>query len=101
MKTCRVTTSAIIPAPAKQLYAIIADYRNGHPHIIPKPYFTYLEVEQGGIGAGTIIRFQMRVLGRTQNFRAVVTEPDPGRVLVETNNGGESVTTFTVDPLAD
>jgi hypothetical protein len=101
MKTFRVATSAIIPVPAKKLYAIIADYHNGHPHIIPKPYFTWLKVEQGGIGAGTIIRFQMRVLGKTQDFRAVVTEPEPGRVLVETNDGGVSVSTFTVASLAE
>jgi hypothetical protein len=83
------------------VYAIIANYRDSHPHILPKPYFTWLKVEQGGIGAGTIIRFQTRVLGKTQDFRAVVTEPDPGRVLVETNDGGVSVSTFTVDPLAE
>jgi len=47
----------------------------------------------------TIIRFQMNLLGKKQNFRAAITEPEPGRVLVETDldtNG--AVTTFTVDP---
>ena|SRR5690348_3083209 len=41
----------------------------------------------------------MRVFGRTQTFRAAITEPEPGRVLVETDldtNG--AVTTFTVNP---
>jgi glucose/arabinose dehydrogenase len=42
----------------------------------------------------------MRVLGRLQSFRSVVTEPEPGRVLVETNDNGY-VTTFTVEPRAD
>ena len=56
-------------------------------------------VEQGGIGAGTVIRFQMSVLGKKQTFRASVTEPEPGRVLVETYlDGNGAVTTFTVDP---
>jgi hypothetical protein len=59
-----------------------------------------LKVEQGGIGAGTIIRFQMRVLGKSQDFRGVVTEPEPGRVLTESYDGDASVTTFTVEPLA-
>jgi hypothetical protein len=27
----------------------------------------------------------MTVLGKTKHFRAAITEPDPGRVLVETN----------------
>jgi len=41
----------------------------------------------------------MSVLGKKQTFRAAITEPEPGRVLVETDldtNG--AVTTFTVDP---
>ena len=80
----RVSVSARIPAPSGRIYGIIADYRNGHPHILP-PAFSNLEVEQGGVGAGTIIRFNVRALGRTQLFRSVVTEPEPGRVLVETN----------------
>jgi hypothetical protein len=40
----------------------------------------------------------MRVLGRVQTFVAEVSEPQPGRVLVERNGGPRpSVTTFTVD----
>ena len=56
-------------------------------------------MEQGGIGAGTVIRFQMSALGQKRTLRAEITEPEPGRVLVETyldSNG--AVTTFTVDP---
>jgi hypothetical protein len=88
-----------VDAPADVVYGIIADYRNGHPHILPRQYFEWLEVEQGGRGEGTVIRFQMRVLGQTRVLRAVVTEPEPGRVLVETDTGGAGpVTTFTVEP---
>ena len=39
-------------------------------------------------------------MGRLQTFRATITEPEPGRVLVETNDTGY-VTTFTVDPRAE
>ncbi len=91
--------SALIQAPPQALYAIIADYEHGHPRILPKPPFVSLAVEQGGVGAGTIARVGMRVLGRLRMFRAVITEPEPGRVLVETNDNGY-VTTFTVDPRA-
>lgn len=98
MKTLRVTASAIVEAPTEWVYAIIADYRNRHPRILPKSYFLSLEVEQGGIGAGTVIRFQMRVLGKTQTSRATITEPEPGRVLVETNEPDGAVTTFIVEP---
>jgi hypothetical protein len=94
----RIAASKLIQAPAGQLYAIIADYRDGHPHILPRPPFVSLEVEEGGTGAGTVINFQMRLMGRLQSTRAAITEPEPGRVLVETVLDQDLVTTFTVDP---
>ena len=98
-KTFTVKASAPVGAPAEVVYNIIADYRKGHPHILPRKYFEWLEVEQGGRGEGTVIRFQMRVLGQTRVLRAAVTEPELGRVLVETDTGGVGpVTTFTVEP---
>jgi hypothetical protein len=99
MAPIRVSVSARIDAPPRALYDIIADYREGHPRIIPRPPFVALDVEEGGVGAGTVVRVQMRMLGRLETFRAVVTEPDPGRVLVETNDTGY-VSTFTVVPEA-
>jgi hypothetical protein len=93
-----ISASAIIPARRERVYSLIANYRDGHARILPRQ-FSDLVVEQGGIGAGTLIRFQMSVLGKKETFRASVTEPEPGRVLVETyldSNG--AVTTFTVDP---
>ncbi len=101
MALLQVTETATIHAPAENVYAILADYRDGHPHILPKKYFLSLNVEQGGIGAGTVINFQMRVMGRTQSFRAAVTEPEPGRVLVETNTPNGAVTTFDVRPAGE
>jgi Polyketide cyclase / dehydrase and lipid transport len=93
-----VSASATIPARRERVYSLIADYRDGHPRILPKQ-FSSLVVEQGGVGAGTIIRFQMRVLGKKQTFRAAITEPEPGRVLVETYlDANGAVTTFTVNP---
>lgn len=96
----RFSASDLILAPPQALYDIIADYHRGHPEILPKPSFDSLTVEQGGTGSGTIIRVQIRVLGQLQTFRSVVTEPEPGRALVETNDSGH-VTTFTVEPRAD
>jgi hypothetical protein len=93
-----ITASAIIPARRERVYSLIANYLDGHPRILPKQ-FSNLMVEQGGVGAGTVIRFQMSLLGKKQSFRAAITEPDPGRVIVETYlDGKDSVTTFTVDP---
>ena len=96
--THTVTASAIIPARRERVYALLANYRDGHPRILPKQ-FSELTVDSGGVGAGTVIRFQMNLLGRKQSFHAVISEPEPGRVLVEAySEPAGTVTTFTVDP---
>ena len=93
-----VGARARVNAPPARVYGIISDYRVGHPAILPKQ-FTSLTVEQGGTGEGTVIRCELRMLGQKQVFRAAVTEPQPGRVLVETIiEGAPLVTTFTVAP---
>ena len=96
--THTVSASASLPASADRVYAILADYRRGHPRILP-PQFRGLTVARGGVGEGTIVRFQMRIFGKTRTYRAAISEPAPGRVLVETglDSNGAS-TTFTVDP---
>ncbi len=52
------SVSALIDAPAAKVYGIIADYREGHPSILPKPFFGSIQIERGGTGAGTVISFQ-------------------------------------------
>ena len=96
-----VSVSRLIHAPARIVYDLIADYRNGHPRILPKPYFRSLNVEQGGYGAGTIINFQMQIMGRIQSFRSMITEPESGHILVETEMNAGAVTTFRVEPQSD
>jgi hypothetical protein len=97
MHEYKFSVSSLIPVPPKVVYGIIADYKSSHPQILPKPPFVSLTVEQGGIGAGTVLLVQMKVMGKLRAFKTIVTEPEPGRVLVETNDTGY-ITTFTVDP---
>lgn len=99
MSVFNVSGSAVIPAPSQHVYGIIADYRNSHPHIAPPKYFRNVAVVEGGVGAGTKIRFEMVLFGKTQQVESVITEPEPGRVLVETTSDGLAVTSFIVDPL--
>ena len=98
MSRYTVSFSRRIGAPAARVYEIIADYRNGHPRIIPPEYFQNLVVEKGGVGAGTVIRFESRVFGTTRAARATVTEPEPGRVLTETIEQPPIATSFIVQP---
>lgn len=96
------STERVIEAPAHIVYHLLADYREHHRHgpegFLP-PAFTKLVVEQGGVGAGTAIRFTMVMAGKARTTSATVSEPEPGRVLVETGPG--VTTTFTVEPVGE
>lgn len=95
-----ISASRIVQAPAQQVYDLLADYHEGHPRILPRPPFISLTVEQGGKGEGTVLNVEMKVLGRVQTYHATVTEPEPGRVLVE-HYADDSITSFTVEPHDD
>jgi hypothetical protein len=92
----RITASRRVAAPASRVYDIIADYRDGHPSILPRA-FRNLQVDEGGRGAGTRFHMDVHAFGRKETMRAAVTEPQPGRVLVEKDLDRPTVTTFTVE----
>jgi Polyketide cyclase / dehydrase and lipid transport len=79
------------------VYGYLADMRDHHPRFLP-PAFSDFQVESGGIGAGTVTRFTMTAGGRTREYRMKVDEPEPGRVLTESDMNSTAVTTFTVSP---
>lgn len=100
MHTITISAERAIDAPAAAVYAILADYHRHHPRILP-PAISDLAVEQGGIGAGTVIRFTTTLAGSRRSFRQRIEEPEPGRVLREVDIDGEGVTAFTVTPIGE
>ena len=72
MPLLRVSAERTVPAPAAAVYALLADYRDGHPRILP-PAFSDLKVVRGGAGAGTEIRFALRLGGRSKTSRRAST----------------------------
>jgi hypothetical protein len=97
MGTIHVSAEGRVDAPADTVYRYLADMREHHPHFLP-PAFSDFEVESGGVGAGTITRFKLNAGGRSRAYRMQVAEPEPGRVLTETDTNSSLVTTFTVTP---
>jgi hypothetical protein len=93
-----VSATRAIGAAPDIVYGIIADYRRGHPAILPAKWFGPLTVVEGGVGAGTRIRFSMKGLGPERPMEAVVAEPEPGRLLTETYPATGGVTSFIVEP---
>jgi uncharacterized protein YndB with AHSA1/START domain len=97
MGTIRVAAERTIDAPAATVYHCIADMREHHPHFLPLA-FSDFQVESGGVGEGTITRFAVTAGGRTRQYRMRVAEPEPGRVLTESDTTSSMVTTSTVTP---
>ena len=97
MATIHVSADRLVDAPANDVYGYVADMREHHPRFLPDA-FSDFTVESGGVGAGTVIRFKMNAGGRTREYRMQVAEPEPGRVLTESDTGSSLVTTFSVTP---
>ena len=103
MAQIHTQATAILAARPEDVYAIIADYHRGHREILPHTRLGGLydlHVEQGGYGAGTVISFKSRLLGAEQVLHQRVSEPEPGRMLVEQaiDSPQNETTTFTIDP---
>ena len=95
MTRTRISAERLVDAPADVVYHCIADYLHHHrPGGFLPPAFSELRIERGGVGAGTMMTFTMTLAGRGRTTTAEVSEPEPGRVLVET--GDQVRTTFTV-----
>jgi uncharacterized protein YndB with AHSA1/START domain len=88
-----------IDAPADKVYSYLADMHQ-HQRFLP-PAFSDFQIEEGGVGAGTITAFKITAGGRTRSYRTQISEPAPGRTLVETDTNSSLVTTFNVTPQGD
>jgi uncharacterized protein YndB with AHSA1/START domain len=92
-----VTAERVVEAPADAVYRYVSDMREHHPRYLP-PAFSDFQVESGGVGAGTITRFKVTAGGRSREYRMQVGEPEPGRVMTESDTSSSLVTTTTVAP---
>jgi hypothetical protein len=97
MPPINVSAERPIGVPADVVYGYLADMREHHPRFLP-PAFSDFAVESGGVGAGTVTCFKLTAGGRTREYRMEVAEPEPGRVLTESDTSSSLVTTFTVTP---
>lgn len=93
-----VEDSRVIDAPPEAVYAVISDYHIGHPAILPAA-FSKLIVEEGGKGAGTVFRSSVTIWGTTSPMHALVSEPEPGHLLVETDIETGQYTNFIFEPV--
>ena len=79
-------------------FAAVADYVKTRPAILP-PEITDFEVLDGGIGAGTRFTYRLHATKkRIRQVEATVTEPQPGRQLLETDANSSLKVTWSVAP---
>ena len=97
MGTVRATADRTIAAAPDRVYALIADYREGRPRLLPESFVDY-RVEQGGSGAGTVVTYTLHAAKRQRPYRLAVTEPEPGRQLHETDTTSSFTQDWTVEP---
>jgi uncharacterized membrane protein len=96
MGVIQVNAERTVNAPAGAVYGYIRDM-NTHPKFLP-PAFSDFHVESGGVGAGSVTRFKVTAGGRTREYHMTVDEPEPGRVLRESDENSSLITKFTVTP---
>lgn len=96
MSKVEVTAERAIDAPGKTVYGYLANLQE-HRQFLP-PAFSDFQIEAGGVGAGSIVRFKVSAGGRERSYRMTVSEPEPGRVISESDSNSSLVTTFTVTP---
>src|SRR4051812_45969716 len=86
-----------VGAPADLTYRLIADDTH-HQQFLPSSFSDFQTLE-GGVGAGTVHRFKVAAgPGRSREMTMRVDEPEPGRVITESDVDSSMVTTFTVTP---
>jgi hypothetical protein len=99
MGTIAVAQEGAVGAPADLTYRLIADDAH-HAKFLPDA-FSDFETVEGGVGAGTVHRFKLAAGGKVRDYLMRVDEPQPGRVLTETDENSSLQTTFTVTPAGD
>lgn len=97
MARIEVAAERTIDAPPEVVYSYIANLEH-HRQFLP-PAFSDFAIESGGVGAGSVVSFKVTAKGRERRYRMTVAEPEPGRVVTESDSGSSLVTTFTVTPV--
>jgi uncharacterized protein YndB with AHSA1/START domain len=92
----KTTAERTVPASREEVYEFLSDYREKRPQILTDNFSDYA-VEEGGHGAGTVVRYRLRA-GRERPFRMRVEEPDPGNTMRESDTGSSFVTTWRLSP---
>src|SRR4051794_25939344 len=84
----------------ERVWALLRDYRLARARLLTEHFSDYA-VHHGGVGAGTVLEYRLRV-GRHQGRHVIaVQEPAAGRMLRERDRSSALVSTWTLSPGGD
>jgi hypothetical protein len=90
------SSSVMINAEPDKVFAAVADYKVVRPKILSSHYSGY-EVLQGGVGAGTIVKWKLQAT--KSRSRDVQSNVDiAGHTVIEKDANSSMVTNWTVAP---
>lgn len=96
MRYVTVTKERTVAADPAKVFAFLRDYRK-RQNIMP-PNVSEYQVESGGEGTGTVVRYRLRAGKRERAYHLAIEETTPGRELRESDQGSTFVTTWTLEP---
>ena len=98
MSHISVQSERVIEAKPEDVFAILADYKEQRPRILP-PNFVNYKVEKGGQGGGTVVSYALHAAGRERPCQMIIDEPQRGQMLAERDNNSSLVTRWSVRPV--
>jgi hypothetical protein len=98
MSKIEVKNERVVNAQPEKVYDVIKDYKEKRPLFLTPNFLDY-QVEQGGKGDGTVVRYRLHAARRERPYRIQVNEAVKGQVLQERDTNSSLVTTWTVSPL--
>ena len=96
MAHIKAETNTTIAASPDTVYEFLADYSERRPRILT-PNFSDYSVEEGGQGAGTVVRYRMGA-GRERPYRMRVEEAERGSLIKERDTDSSFTTTWELSP---
>jgi hypothetical protein len=89
-----------VDTPMNVVWRVLRDYRGPRARMLGEPFADY-ELQEGGVGAGTVIGYRLRVGRHERAFVLGVEEPTPGRQLRERDRHRALLVTWTLTPGGD
>jgi hypothetical protein len=98
MSKIQVKSERVVNAKPEEVFDVIKDYKEKRPLFLTSNFLDY-QVEKGGKGDGTVVRYRLQAAKRERPYRMQVNELVKGQAIQERDTNSSLVTTWMVSPL--